>query len=400
MELWLFTRSFPEGSGEAFLESALPVWAQQFEKVRVIPMFRSPGMAALPDRVEVVRLWDDPYEPLSGSRTLAEAVPLLRAVKRHGASSSVPIAVRISHARQLLRRAELVRERLVPTYDPARVVLLSAWMEDWVNVLGLVKERVPALRYATMAHGWDLFEHRRAEGTIPYRGYQMQQVDRVICIAASGRDHLRERYPEHGDKVFLEHLGTRDHGPAPWAPAPVLRLVSCSYLRQPKRIDRLADALLHVRRAVHWTHFGDGPLRSALDAVIERLPEHVAVDLKGNVSNAEVLQWYRNNPADLFMHCSDKEGLPISLMEAASFGIPLVANDVGGVSEVVHARTGVLLPAQADPTEWARLLDDERTDRMLAAGFRAEVRKFWKEVFSSEDNYRHIGSLLINGVRG
>lgn len=400
MELWLFTRSFPEGSGEAFLESALPVWARQFERVLVIPMFRAAGTAPLPSGVEVARLWDDPFQPLAGCSTMARTIPLLRMMRQHGDASGVTLAERISYARQLLRRAEIVRRRLMPGYDPKRVVLLSAWMEDWVSVLGLVKEKVPALRFATMAHGWDLFEHRRTGGTIPYRRYQMQQVDQVICIAASGREHLSKRFPDQVDKLRLRHLGTLDHGSAPWSPASVLRLASCAYLRPPKRIELIAEALTHVRRSVHWTHFGDGPLRSALEAVIKRLPAHVIVELKGNVGNAEVLQWYRKHPVDLFVHCSGKEGLPVALMEAASFGIPLVANDVGGISEVVGVRSGVLMPAEASAMEWAAMLEDERTDSMRTASFREGVREFWMEEFSASNNYSHIGSMLSDRVAG
>ncbi len=50
--------------------------------------------------------------------------------------------------------------------------------------------------------------------------------------------------------------------------------------------------------------------------------------------------------ADGFVQSSLVEGLPVALLEAASSGLPCVAADTGGVSEIVlHERTGYLVPA-------------------------------------------------------
>lgn len=40
---------------------------------------------------------------------------------------------------------------------------------------------------------------------------------------------------------------------------------------------------------------------------------------------------------------SDSEGIPVSIMEAMSFGIPVIARNVGGMSEIVNEENGLLL---------------------------------------------------------
>jgi len=50
----------------------------------------------------------------------------------------------------------------------------------------------------------------------------------------------------------------------------------------------------------------------------------------------------------LFINTSSSEGIPVSMMEAQSFGIPILAMDVGGVREIVGPQTGRLLQ-QDDP---------------------------------------------------
>ena len=64
----------------------------------------------------------------------------------------------------------------------------------------------------------------------------------------------------------------------------------------------------------------------------------------GHYPNEELLRYYGSNHVDLFINTSSTEGVPVSIMEAQSFGIPVIATDTGGVKEVVTEGTGSLLP--------------------------------------------------------
>lgn len=54
------------------------------------------------------------------------------------------------------------------------------------------------------------------------------------------------------------------------------------------------------------------------------------------------------NDFDLFVNMSLSEGIPVSIMEAISFGIPIIATNVGGNAEIVNDETGVLIPVNID----------------------------------------------------
>lgn len=86
---------------------------------------------------------------------------------------------------------------------------------------------------------------------------------------------------------------------------------------------------------------GDGHLRKDIEKQIESYDLKNKVILNGD-SN-DVLTWLRKT--DIFVLSSDYEGLPLSLLEAMSVGLPVVATGVGGVTDVlVNGREGIIVP--------------------------------------------------------
>jgi glycosyltransferase involved in cell wall biosynthesis len=73
---------------------------------------------------------------------------------------------------------------------------------------------------------------------------------------------------------------------------------------------------------------------------------------------------------DIFVLCSDHEGLPMVLLEALCLGVPVVARGVGGISEAVQDGVNGILVTSANPVALAeaclRLLSDEGLRRRLS----------------------------------
>ena len=76
----------------------------------------------------------------------------------------------------------------------------------------------------------------------------------------------------------------------------------------------------------------------------ERSLHSTEFHLMGNTANSEVMRRYGKMNVDVFVNVSENEGLPISIMEATSFGMPVIATDVGGTSEIVkNGENGFLI---------------------------------------------------------
>ena len=135
-------------------------------------------------------------------------------------------------------------------------------------------------------------------------------------------------------------------------------------IKRPDRFLDLADDLAGHDSAV-FALVGDGPLGDECRARVARTP------------NAVALGWQRNlgtllAAADVVVLCSDNEGVPLLLIEAALAGRPVVTTDVGAVRDVVRdGDTGLLVPA-GDRAALARavrslLADPELRTRLGAA---------------------------------
>lgn len=254
-----------------------------------------------------------------------------------------------------------------------------------------VKFRSPKL--IGRAHGIDLFEERSSTNYLPGRELNLDALDALYSVSKNGAEYLARKFPRFRDKIKVSYLGTRDHGVRPTKAADgVLRLVSCSHVVGVKRLDLLVDALrmLGDETLVEWVHYGTGDDFEALAESVRDLPDHISVDLKGWVANDEVVRNYAAGFHDVFVNVSSSEGLPVSIMEACSAGLPVLATDVGGTNEIVEdGLNGVLLPADVSST----ILADAIT-RVASADvdeyqkFSRAARKKWTESFDSARNYR------------
>lgn len=167
-----------------------------------------------------------------------------------------------------------------------------------------------------------------------------------------------------------------------WSPSPASRwdLVAVGNLYPNKGYDVLLVALAKVAQTcpdVRLTIYGEGPERVALQQLASRLGVSGRVNLAGHVADAPA----RLLHAGTFVMPSRKEGLPLALLEAMAVAMPIVATDVGAVSDTLGPSVPVAPAGGAEGL--ARLLcavlsSDERRLALAAAG-RASFERFLRK---------------------
>jgi len=160
---------------------------------------------------------------------------------------------------------------------------------------------------------------------------------------------------------------------------PVPRIVMVARFSPQKDHALLLKALSHLRHESWQLDFvGDGPLLASVSRLANELGIGERVRFLGVRSDIpEILAG-----SDIFVLTSRYEGFPISILEAMRAGLPVVASDVGGVSEVVlEGQTGFLIPRGNWKTLHSRL-KTLLTNPELRVRMGKEGRKRYEQLFT------------------
>lgn len=111
-----------------------------------------------------------------------------------------------------------------------------------------------------------------------------------------------------------------------------------------KRHDLLIDAWARLPRGSTLLLAGDGPNRAAIEQRIRRHNLSSEIRVLGPRSDADVLL----AAADFSVLSTDWEGMPISILEAMSAGLPVVATRVGGVLETLGSAIRLVEPGSVE----------------------------------------------------
>lgn len=208
---------------------------------------------------------------------------------------------------------------------------------------------VPSRRLAELVLNWGAEEERLR---VVYNGIGKQKTDSTAkrarhCILAAGRLASYKRFD-----VLIAAM--------------------------PKILEKYHDAVLVL--------VGDGPEKDALAAQAKELGVHKHVQFTGALSREEVLQAMQE--CGVYAHPSSYEGFSHQLLEAFMMRIPVVASNIGGITELVQDRENGLLVEVGDVAGMAksvlRMMEDPDFSDHCVRNAARDVKKFTVERQVSE----------------
>ncbi|MCM1293737.1 MAG: glycosyltransferase [Bacteroides sp.] len=389
--LVMVTDAYPFGgvTEKMFVEPELQFLSQTFQNVIIVPTIALGQSVAssLPDNVTISRWWvDSPDWRLKWFRARHLFSPKVwRGVRGHFNFSSLSYAV-AAHAFS----KELARWVHRENIETQSTLFYTFWFDFPASGLALICEQ-NKVNYISRAHLHDFYMDRAR----PLRRLTVERSQGVFVAGRKGADYLQALYPHCAAKIEQSRLGSRKSDRQIIASHHekqdnALTFLSVARVTDVKRVDlnfRMLRALAVGRPStnIKWIHVGDGPEMDALKTLVARdCLFNLTIDLRGALDNDDVHKIYATEKLDWFMLLSRREGLPVAVCEALSYGVPVVATDVEGSQEAVDDCCGLILASDPEPEEFVRgivpyLDSDIRMNRLREGAFAK-----WETEFDSD----------------
>lgn len=281
------------------------------------------------------------------------------------------------------------------------VVLYSYWNEYACFAASIVKKHGDFV--VCRLHGGDLYELDINDRYQPYKCVYNNNVDWFSFISQKGLSYFCKNYFDVTNKASVNYLGVSEHDITYcFTERNDIRIVSFSYVRDIKRIDRIIDTLSCIHGLkVHWTHIG---ARYLYDQIVEYAKQKLSgkdnIDYQflGEMKNEDALNYISNHEFDFLINVSSTEGMPMTMMEAFSMSIPVIGTKVGGVPEVVKPNyNGYLLDVDFQEEELVKVLTTyANLTYTRKIEMRMNARDTWKSTFYDVVNYENFTKLLVN----
>lgn len=402
--LILFANGFPYNISEPFLENEYPFYREYFDKVLIVTECKrgeNPTRQVEDPCIEII----NDYTLSRDFRSVLKALPhALTDRKFYGEwfrlIRSKAFTMRRFYEMTVTalcgnQRAYLARKWVKSHNEFDQIVIYSYWLTIPAYAALKLKKLLgrPEIRAISRCHGYDIYSERHKSDYIPFQGQNIRQLDEVAPASLDGKKYLEAKYGEY-EKMHTWYLGATDTGKRnPCTERAPMQIVSCARVVPIKRLERIVDALALIKNIpVRWTHIGGGDGLEALIAYANtKLSGNIECSFLGTIPNCQIYQQYQNTPYHAFVSVSASEGgAPVSICEALSFGIPVIATAVGGQPEaVLDGRNGYLLDRDYEDAELAQtierlaLLPAEEYEKMRAA-----ARQIYDEKFDAVKNGR------------
>jgi colanic acid/amylovoran biosynthesis glycosyltransferase len=191
-------------------------------------------------------------------------------------------------------------------------------------------------------------------------------------------------------------------------PGPPLRVLTVGRMIEKKGIADGVAAVAELSRqgiAVSYAIVGDGPLRSELEELTEKLGISSYVEFLGWQEQADVARLMAENDVLLAPSMTgadgDQEGIPVTIMEAMAAGMLIVSTRHSGIPELVEdGRSGLLVPEHDVPALTAalqQLISSGGSWAAMSAAARDAVQEKFEIATLNKKLVRQYEALLENG---
>ena len=342
MDCIFLTTEFPYNTGEQFIENEIDYLSQNFEHVFIFSLQSKTIERRTPENVKNFSLnisnrkfkkIKKLYYGLFHHQIKFEKTGLQNLLTNILYQGTVSLAYK--------EFKKVIKKNKIELNNP---LIYSYWMGPTATLGILIKNNLfKKTKFITRCHSIDLYSFANKRNYVPYQLFNIKNSDFVFPISKHGENYLKNLYPDYKEKIIFSYLGTKHYKSINSDTVP-FRILTCSHLIPLKRVEKIAEAIVSINdNDIYWDCFGDGPCKKEILDKLNNSNFKENYIFHGQTKYSDVIDFYKNHKIDLFINFSTLEGLPVSLMEAISFGVPCIATNVGATSEIINDSTGMLV---------------------------------------------------------
>ncbi len=265
--------------------------------------------------------------------------------------------------------------------------------------MAYIISQLTGISWSFTLHRWDIRENNMLKEKVNTAKF-------VRCISENGRNELLNTISrKYGNKVKVIHMGvkTPDKISEPNINRDFFTIVTPANLLEVKGHKFLAEACsILIERGIdsfQCIFYGEGPLRTELEKLIQEKGLTEYIKIPGAIPHQELLKIYKNHKVDIVVLPSittadgEHEGIPVALMEAMAYGIPVISTDTGGIPELIGDGSGIMVEeknAEAIADALERLIKDK--DYRYEIGRKGRLRV--EKEFDIEKNVKALIELI------
>lgn len=390
--LFLITNNYPFGNGETFIENEINYLSSSFIKIYIISInFKSLTLRNVPDNCSVYRI------NLRSIKNIFKYIfknQDFNYIKDFFKNFNIDVKFlkNMFLFQYIAKLIEIKTREIIEKEDlnKKEIIFYSYWFKEGAYAGINLKRKNIINKVISRAHGYDIFFER---GYQPLKNEILKELDGLYPACEASEKYLKKYYNEFEKKIKYSHLGIINKNNFTLKKKNEnINIVSCSNLIPLKRVNLIIEALARIevkKLKIKWTHLGDGIEKIRLEELAKEKLKKVKYQFLGHMNNEKVLQYYLENNINLFIHMSSTEGgTPVSMMEVQSFGIPIIATNVGGIPEIVNEKTGILLSEDPEIEEIVAAIKKmiNLSDEVYEE-YQKNSYENWKNNFNAEKNY-------------
>lgn len=410
--LFLLTKTYPFGHGEQYITNELPYLSKVFGKIIIYPNdYYDKGTEhdkPLPSNVEILN-FNAMFLKFESKSKLSDYLFLIKTTINEFFETNDKKSffgnfkwnlinfwtqLKLANSFEVYLNKNKLNDSLFYSY----------WFHKSAILLAILKSKSSIRSFVSRAHSVDLYHNawgiiNEAVKVPPYKMFKLNQVTTLYAVSQHGYKFLCDTFPGFRSNYNFSYLGVEE----PIAVKKELNtevlfhIVTCSGLDANKRVHFLAQAITQLKKPIRWTHFGDGMFRTEIEKLASRFPTGSVFELKGQQPNLEVRKFYASHKINLFVNLSKVEGLPVSIMEAMSYKIPILATAIYGTPEAVSINeNGLLLDVNFTNEELVQCLNYFITQQNRMEAMKQQSYKMYMVKFNAEKNYTRFANLLAH----